>query len=149
MIAHTWSELNHLQIGKYAEYFVKMKFVLGGFDVYSAEVDDRGIDFVVRKNSNVYYDIQVKSVRNLNNIFFAKENFDLRDNLLASVVIFREDEPPHLFLLRSTLWQHPNPLFASRDYMGLKSRPEWGLNLSRGNWPILAEHDFDKVVQTL
>src|SRR3990170_2253645 len=49
MKKHAWSELNSLQIGKYAEYFVKMEFTQYGFDVYSSEVDDRGIDFVVRK----------------------------------------------------------------------------------------------------
>ena len=37
------------KIGKYAEYFVKMEFTQFGFDVYSSEVDDGGIDFVVRK----------------------------------------------------------------------------------------------------
>jgi len=40
-----WSKLSTLQLGRYAEYFVKMEFTLHGFDVYSAEVDDKGIDF--------------------------------------------------------------------------------------------------------
>ena len=44
-----WSNLNHLQLGKYSEYLVIMEFTRYGFDVYSAEVDDKGIDFVVRK----------------------------------------------------------------------------------------------------
>ena len=47
---HRWSELSRLQLGRYAEYFVKMEFTLHGFDVYSAEVDDKGIDFVIRKH---------------------------------------------------------------------------------------------------
>jgi len=35
-------------VGRYAEYYVKMEFTLHGFDVYSAaEVDDKGIDFVI------------------------------------------------------------------------------------------------------
>jgi hypothetical protein len=48
MHTYHWSELTKLQVGRYAEYFVKMVFTLHGFDVYSAEVDDKGIDFVVR-----------------------------------------------------------------------------------------------------
>lgn len=44
--AYEWSKLSHLQVGRYAEYFVKMQFVLLGYEVYSSEVDDRGIDFV-------------------------------------------------------------------------------------------------------
>lgn len=67
-----WSRLNHLQIGRYAEYFVKMEFTLYGFDVYTAEVDYHGIDFAVRRDPTRYYDVQVKSVRNLNYTLFTK-----------------------------------------------------------------------------
>ena len=42
---YNWRRLNKLQLGQYAEYFVKMEFTVLVFDVYSAEVDDRGIDF--------------------------------------------------------------------------------------------------------
>ena len=66
---YNWKKLNSLQLGKYAEYYVKMEFTLYGFDVYTAEVDDKGIDFVIRRNEK-YYDLQVKSVRENNYIFF-------------------------------------------------------------------------------
>ena len=72
---YKWSELNHLQVGKYGEYLVKMEFTSLGYDVYSAEVDNKGIDFVVRTRKGRYYDIQVKSVRGFNYIFFPKKNF--------------------------------------------------------------------------
>jgi hypothetical protein len=38
---YKWDESDNLQLGKYAEYFTKMEFTLYGFDVYSAEVDDK------------------------------------------------------------------------------------------------------------
>jgi hypothetical protein len=60
------TRLNHMQLSRYAEYFVKMEFILYGFDVYTSEVDDRGIDFVLRKGDTRYFDMQVKSIRNLN-----------------------------------------------------------------------------------
>jgi hypothetical protein len=44
----TWADLNHLQTGRYGEYFAKMAFARAGFDVFSPEVDDKGIDFVLR-----------------------------------------------------------------------------------------------------
>jgi hypothetical protein len=43
-------KLNHMHLGRNAEYFVKMEFTRHGFDVYTAEVDDKGIDFIVRKD---------------------------------------------------------------------------------------------------
>ncbi len=45
MEKYIWSSLNALQIGKYAEYYAKMEFTLYGFDVFTSEVDDKGIDF--------------------------------------------------------------------------------------------------------
>ena len=30
-----WQDLNHLQVGKYAEYYFKIKFVSYGLDVYT------------------------------------------------------------------------------------------------------------------
>ncbi|HYU20457.1 MAG TPA: hypothetical protein VEQ11_17340 [Chloroflexota bacterium] len=69
-----WARLNRLQLGRYAEYFVKMEFTLFGFDVYSAEVDDRGIDFVIRRGHDQYYDVQVKSIRERGYVFLRKQS---------------------------------------------------------------------------
>jgi hypothetical protein len=40
-----------MQLGRYAEYLAKMEFMLHGSDVFSSEVDDHGIDFVVRTSA--------------------------------------------------------------------------------------------------
>lgn len=146
---YDWTRLNKLQLGRYAEYFVKMEFTLYGFDVYTSEVDDRGIDFVIRKGHERYYDVQVKSIRGLKYIFFPKSTFELRDNLLAAIVIFIPLLPPELFLVPARVWERLNRLFVGYDYEGKKSKPEWGLNLSKTTYPLLADYAFDKVVGTL
>jgi hypothetical protein len=76
-----------LQVGRYGEYFVKMEFTPLGFDVYGTEVDDKGIDLVVRKGVDQFYDVQVKTVRPPRGkyIFFPKHTFELRDTLLAAL----------------------------------------------------------------
>jgi hypothetical protein len=143
-IRHSWSHLSHLQVGRYAEYLVKMEFTRLGFSVFSAEVDDRGIDVVIRKDATTYYDVQVKAVRGFSYIFFEKEKFDLRANNLAAVVVFEEGQPPHLFLISSTNWLQPGSLLVSKDYGApLKSKPEWGINLSRKNWAELCQFAFE------
>ncbi|SMC27959.1 hypothetical protein SAMN02746041_03133 [Desulfacinum hydrothermale DSM 13146] len=149
MEKYNWNRLNNLQLGRYAEYLAKMEFTLYGFDVYTAEVDDKGIDFIVRLSSNRYYDIQVKSIRGLNYIFFPKDKFYLRYNLLAVIVIFIEGKAPNLYLIPSTAWRETDALLVSHDYEGKKSKPEWGLNLSQKNLPLLDEFLFDKAVQRL
>ena len=149
MERYNWSQLNHLQIGRYAEYLVKMEFTLFGFDVYTTEVDDRGIDFVIRKGIDQYYDVQVKSSRGMNYIFFPKATFDLRKNLLAAVVLFFEGKEPQCYLVPSTVWKTPNALFVSHDYVGKLSKPEWGLNLSQRNMELLNAYALEKSIQDL
>ena len=118
-----WSSLKPQHLGRYAEYLVKMEFTLHGFDVYTAEVDDKGIDFVIRKERRrgtdiefVYYDVQVKSVRSMYYLNFLKEEFSLRDNLLVALGFFEDGDLPKLYLIRATDWNTPNAFLKDRDY---------------------------------
>ena len=146
---YTWSRLNHLQVGRFAEYFVKMEFALYGFQVYTAEVDDRGIDFIVRHESSAFREIQVKSVRGLNYVFLPKEKFPLRPERIAAVVLLLEEQAPDLYLVPALAWASPNALLVSRDYEGKQSKPEWGLNVSSKNLALLRDFRFEKVVTSL
>jgi len=145
-LIHDWSKLSKLQLGKFAEYYVKMEFTLHGFDVYSAEVDDKGIDFIIRKNKTQYYDIQVKSARNFTYIFIPKDKCELRDNFWISVVLFTNHERPKIYLIPTVEWQQPNALFVDRDYKGKKSKPEWGIYLSQKNMKIMEDYLFEKMI---
>jgi hypothetical protein len=136
-------------VGRFAEYFVKMEFALYGFQVYTAEVDDRGIDFIVRHESGGFYEVQVKSSRGLNYVFMQKDKFPLRPDRLAAVVILVEDKEPDLYLIPASAWESPNALLVSRDYEGKQSKPEWGLNLSVKNLQLLANFRFDRTVGSL
>ena len=100
-----WSKLNRFQLGRYGEYFAKMEFTKYGFDVYTSEVDDKGIDFVIRKDIASYYDIQVKSFRNYSYIFMRKNIFEPRQNLLLAVVLFKDLDEPQIMLMPSLEWK--------------------------------------------
>jgi hypothetical protein len=126
-----------------------MEFTMHGFDVYTSEVDDHGIDFVIRTDDNKYYDIQVKSIRGYSYIFFPKDKFEKRDNLLAAVVIFIESEEPRFHLIPSTAWVKHDKLFKDYDYDGKKSKPEWGLQISKATLELLEPYNFELVVGTL
>jgi hypothetical protein len=140
---HRWSYLNHLQIGRFGEYLVKMELTRYGLDVYSSEDDDREIDFIVRLSESKYLDIQVKTVRVLNYIFFRKRVFDPRENLYAALVILRESHPPDLFLIPSMAWMKPDTFLISRDFEEAESDPEWGINLSQKNLGLLDRFQFN------
>jgi len=49
-----WSKLNHLQLGRYAEYYAKMELASYQFDIYTSEVDDHGIDFVAKTKNGQF-----------------------------------------------------------------------------------------------
>lgn len=43
-----WSKLKSMQLGQYAEYYAKMEFTTYRYEVYTSEIDDHGVDFVVK-----------------------------------------------------------------------------------------------------
>jgi hypothetical protein len=151
MDRYDWGRLSALQVGRYAEYFVKMEFTLYGFEVYTSEVDDHGVDFVMRKGEGRYFEVQVKSVRvgRSNYIFLPKSKFPMRDTMLAAVVLLYPGQEPQLYLIPATAWREPNALLVDRVYEGLTSAPEWGLNLSEKNAPLLVPYAFSEMVERL
>ena len=124
---YNWEQLNKLQVGAFSEYFVKMEMTMYGFQVYTTEVDDRGIDFVARFETGVFYSMQVKSTRGLNYIYMQKDKSELSPDLYLALALLDEGNEPMLFLIPSEDWKQPNRLLVSRDYEGKKSKPEWGL----------------------
>lgn len=147
---YQWSDLNSQQIGAYAEYFVKMEMTMYGFQVYDTEVDDRGIDFVARYDLGPFIEVQVKSVRKAAYVFMEKRKFRLSSMLYLAFAKFSDGNPPDLYLIPSTVWNEPSGAFVSRDYGGgLKSKPEWGLNLSVKNTAALALYNFPSTIAKL
>lgn len=141
---HQWAHLNRIQLGRYAEYLAKMEFVLLGCDVFSSEVDDHGIDFVVRTKKGDHYDVQVKSFRPKAGknpyIFMQKSKFKISPTLLLLLVQFVEGQAPTLFLVQSSVEATHHPLFESRDYgEGKKSPPEWGITINKKKLATLSE----------
>lgn len=142
------NEIN-IRVGAFSEYFVKMEMTMYGFQVYSSEVDDRGIDFVVRYENGPYISIQVKSIREKGYVFMQKSKFNLSSDLYMALAILHEGIEPKLFLIPSKAWENRNALLVDRDYEGKKSKPEYGLNLSIKNMGLLEEYSFTKIVEDL
>ena len=124
-----WSLLSSLQLGQYGEYYAKMEFTSYGYDVYTSEVDDHGVDFVAKKD-DVFYEVQVKSVRNDNYVFIKKNKIVLDDKHLICFIRFVDGELPDCYVFPATVFLNPDGrLFSSRDYVGLKSEPEYGISV--------------------
>lgn len=146
-----YDNLHHLAIARMGEYWVKYILTMYGLDVYTTEIDNKGIDFVVRGKQDVYFDIQVKSIRypTTSYVFITKEKeweeSRLRKNLVLALVVYKKHNAPELFLIPSTEWLTPTELLKNREYQSTqKSKPEWGINVSEKNLRLLQEYKIEK-----
>jgi len=152
MRKYNWSKLQKQQVGAYVEYFVKMELTMFGFLVYSPEVDDHGIDFVARYEKDKFIEVQVKSLRLCSKgsyTFMQKKKFELREHLYLALGLLSDGQLPELYLIPSTDFRKKNSLFANHDFEGLKSRPEWGLNISKKNMSLLKPYLFENIANSI
>ena len=145
---HDWKNLSTQQLGRYGEYLFKMKLTLHGLDIYSPEIDDRGIDFVVRTKAGDFFEIQVKSIRTFQYLFIQKSKMMPSPKRFVAFGHFR-DADPVLYLIPSEAWLAPNKLFKDRDYEGKKSAPEWGIDFRESTLSLLEQYRFDDVAAML
>ena len=149
MPRYNWKPLNNQQVGSYVEYFVKMELTMYGFEVYTTEVDDRGIDFVARRGRGPFIEVQVKSLRKYGYVFMQKTRFELREHVYLALALMLEGELPRLYLIPATTWLVPNEVFVDRTYDGLKSKPEWGINISGKNMPAIEQFSFETTIERI
>lgn len=137
-----WTTLPGDQLGRYAEYLSRLLFAKSGMDVYLPEIDNQGIDLVVRSSAGNFYEIQCKARRQLNYFYLEKTKFPLSDARYLCLLLFleAEREDPQIFLIPSRAWERSNALFVDRRYQGKKSPPEWGLQFSVRNMPLLERY---------
>lgn len=145
-----WSKLNSLQLGRYAEYYAMMEFSSYGLDVYTSEVDDHGVDFIVKDKRGRFCEIQVKSKTKKGYIFVQKNKFNIDDkNLYLILLVFESGKLPDIFLIPSETWKEPNEVFVDRKYdkPEQKSVPEYGVNISKKNYGILEKFKIEERIK--
>ena len=142
-----WSKLNHLQLGRYAEYYSKMELASYGFDVYTSEVDDHGIDFIAKTWDDRYLELQVKAVRKNSYTFMSKDKWNINNqNTFLILLLFTDDRMPDVYMIPAAAWKNPDALLSDKDYVGLISKPEYGLNISKKNMPLLELFNIEKII---
>jgi hypothetical protein len=135
-----------LQLGKFSEHLAKVLFIKEGFEVYSTEVDERGIDVVVRRPNGPFKRIQIKSVCKTNYAYMTESGFDKFDpNLFCLLMVFHRSIPSECFLIPATAWQHPSAILKERQY----NKKEFGINVSSRNLNLLREFTFDESVKRI
>lgn len=117
-----------------------MEFESYGFDVYTSEVDDQGIDFVVKNKQGSFFAIQVKAIRieKTAYAFIRKDKFRIeQENLILMLILSEDGMLSRSYLIHCKEWAVENDLFRNREYEGLKNKPEYGLSISKKNMLLL------------
>lgn len=149
-----WDHLNSMQIGRYAEYYAKMELASYGFEIYTSEVDDHGVDFIAKSNRD-FYEIQVKSLRTekkSNYTYVEKTKMDINDRCrFICFLYFTNMQLPEVYLIPATAWKNTNEVLVDREYNkpGQKSKPEWGISLSKKNKGLLDNYKIENYIDNL
>lgn len=157
-----FDRLHHLQVGRIGEYWIKLVLTIYGLDTYYSDVDNKAIDFVVRLDNSKHIDIQVKTIRlkSSSYVFITKgdkdhkswSNYDInRNNLYLALLILTDDIYPEAYLIPATMWLSSECIFSNKNYSerNLKSKDEWGLNISRKNLALLEPYKIGEQVEIL
>ena len=104
---------------------------------------------MARYENGPYLSIQVKSLRKRGYVFMQKDRFEICPDWYLALAILNQSEEPRIYLIPSEAWKTPNALLVDRDYVGKKSNPEWGLNISNRNMGILERFSFQNMIPRL
>ena len=145
-----WSrkELTKQKLGTFGEYYAKMTLASYGMSIYTSEVDDHGIDFVAETRHG-FIKFQVKTLRQGTNYVFLKEEyFDVTDKaLFLFLTILVDGEHPVSYVVPAVVWNDDTTgIFVHHTYEGKKSKPEYGINLSKKNMVYLENYKIENMI---
>lgn len=148
-----WSrkELTPQKLGTFCEYYAKMSLASYGMSIYTSEVDDHGIDFIAESGRG-FLKFQVKSIRKgTNYVFMRKEHFDISDpSLYLFLLRLNDGEHPAAYLFPADTWgKGDSSIFVYHSYEGKKSKPEYGINISRKNMAQLEKFKLENMINAI
>lgn len=141
-----YKSLNTHQLGRYGEIYALMEFLSYGIDAYPTEVDDHGVDLVIKDKKDIFHEIQVKVLYKSKYVFFKKEYIAeddgrFRENYHICLILMKDGLEPQLYLIPTKAWEYnEDKLFVTRSY-------EYGINIAKKHLPKLEQYLFAKRVK--
>lgn len=148
-----WRPMSTIKVGRFGKYLAKQKLARLGLDIFPDGLPGHDADIVVRsRDGSRYFDIQVRTLRRWGNYFFITENeFPQKDGAYLALVVLLEESEPRYCLLPQSAWGEGHPKYLARyDYLGRKSRPEYGIRMSeKVMQELLRNYRMDSVAASL
>ena len=93
------------------------------------------------------YQIKMRTYNGNYNFISKNEMPELKDDIFVAVVYWMQNKPSKIFLCPTTLWKNdPNGIFKEKNYEGLSSGAEWGINLTENKISLLEEYEFSNMI---
>lgn len=148
-----WSRvsLTPQKLGTFGEYYAKMTLASYGMDIYTAEVDDHGIDFVAESKKR-FFKFQVKAIRVAKSqyVFMQKEHFDIEDEtMFVFLLLLSDGEHPDMYIIPAPTWGQESEVFVYHAYEGKRSKPEYGINVSKKNRMELEKYRIENMLSVI
>ena len=125
-------------------------------DFLKSELVKNNIEYKSLKNS--FYEINLNDNKyllkcrtyNKNYTFVTKSEIpELSDNILIALVEWQNEQPISLYLIPTSEWNTGKwNILKDKDYEGLKSEPEWGIDINQSNKYELNNFQFNKFINT-
>jgi hypothetical protein len=135
-----WSALSRVEVRDPGRAVVKAAMERAGF------ATDQDGSLIRGHRRGELIEVHVRTLRTPVYSFWEKKRFLIEANRFAALVLLRDGEPPAAYLVPANAWLAPNQLVVSRDYEGLASEPEWGLNLSGKTLPLLENYRISRTL---
>jgi len=140
------NEMSSFELMKYNIDLVKNLLEKHGYNLKKIIHGQAKTDFTVSKN-NENFNIKILGYRynensNGNYAFAKKINFDINNFKYLYFVLYIGDVA-HILKIPTWVFANPSPNspFKSRDYVGLKSAPEYGIEMKKKNLAELLQYE--------
>lgn len=121
------------------------------------ELDKRQIAYTEKGKS--FYEINISTNKyilkcrtyNKNYTFVSKSEIpNLADNIMTALVEWSNNKPTNVYLIPMIEWKNPqNTILKDKDYNGLQSQPEWGIDINQTNKEELNNFYIDKIINNI
>ena len=96
------------------------------------------------------YQFKMRTYNGNYNFISKNELPELNDNIFVAIVYWIQNNPSKIFLCPTTLWKTDSTgIFKEKNYEGLESGPEWGINLTENKISLLEEYEFTNMINKL
>ena len=118
-----------------------------GYLVFSAEIDDRGVDFVVRNEAGKHFDIQVKTVTDRNFTYITESKFS--ESLWVCLVVLTEGKLQTLYLFSGRDWSSDTRGLLRRHHFPKSREADYGIHIAKKRMLIMEQFAFNRSVERL